>query len=412
VIRALVLAIAAALALAPATQDAAPFELPRPTGPYAVGTTAWRVTDPIRRETFTSGGEPRQVEVIAWYPAAAGAGAHAPYLREGLAEARTFAKLLRSADTIFDGLQRVQTHAAIDAVPAASPRRFPTLVMSAGFTGSPSAHTALVEDLASHGYAVLNVVHPYEETAATLADGRVVSMLTAAGGPLPGLLAIFAEWAKEDEIMAAVAKSTDTAEKLRLLRGYLSGLQRTTAAVHRWVDDSKLVLNTLAAIPAESPAGRLAARLDAARLGVFGHSMGGVMAGQFCLEDERCVAGLNLDGSPQSGDLIDKTMPRPFLMMYTTRGREGANDAIYQRAARTYYRVDVPGTRHLDFCDMTFWGGPLRERPVLGSIAPARVTDITRAAVRGFFDQELRGQRAALSEGLTAFPDVSFKTMQ
>jgi len=140
--------------------------------------------------------------------------------------------------------------------------------------------------------------------------------------------------------------------------------------------------------------------------------MGGVMVGQFCLEDERCVAGLNLDGSPQSGDLINKTMPRPFLMMYTTRGREGANDAIYQRAARTYYRVDVPGTRHLDFCDMTFWGGPLRERPVLGSIAPARVTDIMRAAVRGFFDQELRGQRAALSERLTSFPDVSFKTMQ
>src|SRR5262249_33923569 len=141
------------------------------------------------------------------------------------------------------------------------------------------------------------------------------------GAPLPGLRDVFAEWGKEDEIMAAVAKSTGMAERLRLLRDYLSGLPRTTTTLHRWVDDSKLVLNTLAAIPAQTPAGRLAARLDARRVGVFGHSMGGVMAGQFCLEDERCVAGLNLDGSPQSGDLIDRTMPRPFLMMYTTRGR-------------------------------------------------------------------------------------------
>jgi dienelactone hydrolase len=52
---------------------------------------------------------------------------------------------------------------------------------------------------------------------------------------------------------------------------------------------------------------------DVAHLGVFGHSMGGVTAGQFCLGDQSCRAGLNLDGIPQYGDMIDKKMPKPFL---------------------------------------------------------------------------------------------------
>ena len=84
---------AGAMTAAPA-QPAAPaaFELPTPTGRFAVGTASWRLTDRSRPETFAPG-EFRQVEVIAWYPATPGAGATAPYLREGLGEVRPFAKL-------------------------------------------------------------------------------------------------------------------------------------------------------------------------------------------------------------------------------------------------------------------------------------------------------------------------------
>jgi hypothetical protein len=71
----------------------------------------------------------------------------------------------------------------------------------------------------------------------------------------------------------------------------------------------------------------------------------------------------------------------------------------------------VKDTRHLDFCDMTFWGGPLRERPVLGSIAPARVTEITRLIVTKYFDQELLGQRSALSTAMGSIPEVTLRTV-
>ena len=406
----------AALALAIVQQPETPttIELPAPTGPYPVATTTWRLTDAARKETFSAAGDQRQVEVIAFYPAAAPrrTGALAPYLREGLPEVRTFATVLRASRAVFDGLEKVRTHAEMDAAPRVLPRKLPVLLFSAGYTGIPSSHTALLEDLASHGYAVLNVVHPYEETAATLSDGKVVTMLTGAGTMLPAIAEVFGEWRTEDDTMAAVTKAEDPAEQVRLMKGYLSGLTQTHAALKRWVDDAKLVVDKLSGVPPRSAASRLVAALDTTRLGAFGHSMGGVMAGQFCLDDRRCKAGMNLDGIPQSGTVIDGSMQKPFMMVYSARpGRVGANDPIYRTAARPYHRGDVADTRHLDFTDMVFWGGPLRERPMLGTIAPARVTEITRVLVRRFFDQELLAQRAALTGAVAKLSDVTFRTV-
>ena len=136
--------------------------------------------------------------------------------------------------------------------------------------------------------------------------------------------------------------------------------------------------------------------------------MGGVASGQFCVEDRRCKAGLNLDGIPQYGSMIDTKMPVPFLMVYSGRpGRAGASDLIYRRSASQYTRVDVAGTKHLDFTDMNFWGGPLRQRGAYGDIAPARAAEVTRAIVREFFGQEILGQKSPLLSGQAKWADVT-----
>jgi predicted dienelactone hydrolase len=388
------------------TPPAAPavMELPAPTGPYKIGTTRWHVTDAARPETFAAPGVHRQVEVLAWYPAMAADGQPAPYLREGIAE------LPPGLRTALGSLANVRTHAILDAPPAASPEKLPVLVFSLGFGGIPSAYTALLEDLASHGYAVLSIVHPYESTAATLADGQVIPLFDEAGKPRPAFGDIITEWAKEDETMAAVTKEATEEGQLRLLRGYLSGLRATNATLQRWVEDTKLVLDRLSELPKTSVAGQLASRLDLGRLGAFGHSMGGVTSGQFCLEDRRCRAGLNLDGIPQYGTMIDQRLSVPFLMVYSARpGRTGASDAIYRRAATRYDRVDVRNTLHLDFSDMILWGGPLRQG-ALGTLAPPRAVEITRAIVRQYFDQELLGKPSPLLAGKETFPEIAVRS--
>jgi hypothetical protein len=98
--------------------------------------------------------------------------------------------------------------------------------------------------------------------------------------------------------------------------------------------------------------------------------------------------------------MIDASMPAPLLMMYSARkGRAGASDIIYRRSASKYYRVDVADTLHIDFCDMNFWGGPLRERGAYGKIDPARASAITRQVVREFFGQEILKQPSAFLGG-------------
>jgi len=162
--------ILTALAIASASIAAQPgggaFTLPPPTGPHQVATTRWVVTDPARRDPFEPA-EPRRIEVVAWYPTATTNLPPAPYLREGQASVRSFARVLGNIDLLND-LVDVRSHATEGAPPVARPARLPLLLFSHGYTSVPVSSTALLEDLASHGYAVLSVIHPYEASASTI----------------------------------------------------------------------------------------------------------------------------------------------------------------------------------------------------------------------------------------------------
>jgi len=328
------------------------------------------------------------VGVVAWYPAIDVKDGHlAPYLREGAREVTG------------SGLSAVFGRAVLDAPPAGRAQR-PLLVFSHGYRAAPSAYTTLLEDLASHGYVVLSVVHPHEAMAARLADGAVVTAFDDAGSPRPIVRDVLNEWTNEDATLARVTATPDDAGQLRILREYLSTMPHTTAALRRWVDDTTAVLDGLTMLPPASPGGRVAAAASLSRVGVFGHAMGGIAAGQFCLESARCRAALNLDGSPQYGTMIDEPLSRPLLMVYSDReGRVGASEAVYRRASSPYYRVEVRETLLQNFSDVGFWPEPLRPRGALGPIAPAAAAAITRRIVREFFDQELAGRPSPLLAG-------------
>ena len=388
------------------------FELPLPTGKLPIGTTRWVVTDQSRDEIFAPGRK-HDIQVIAWYPSAGDTripGAMvAPYMRNGMEEVLSFARLAKLGDA-FNDLAGMTTHATIDAIPAKSPARLPVIVFQHGYTGLPSSHTALMEDLASHGWAVLNVIHPYEATGAVLADNTIVTFTDDKNAMRAPIMDVLNEWGPEGGTMEKITAAATDAEKEQLMRGYLGKLKNTDQVVKRWTLDVKYVLDHL---PKDGAPGRIASRLDLDRLGVAGHSMGGVAGAELCVEDRRCKAGLNLDGIPQYGMMIDAKMPAPFLMVYSGRpGRAGASDIIYKRSASKYYRVDVKDTMHLDFTDMNFWGGPLRQRGAYGKIDPARAALLTRMIVREFFAQEILKQPSAFIGGKVPMDDVTVVEMK
>jgi len=394
------------LALAFVSTIAGPFELPPPTGRFHVGTTRWLVVDESRVESFAPG-RLREIEVVAWYPTTASAGTVAPYLREGLPGVRSFGTLLRSVNA-FDDLAGVRTHAFVDA-PVATGGRLPLLVFSHGYTAPPDAYTALVEDLASHGFVVLSVVHAYEATGATLGEGRFASLLGPDDKLRPSIASVLGEWGAEDATMAAVTRAGDRREQRRLLRSYLDSLPQTTAALERWVDDIRAVVDRWPRTGDNAIVRSLRGRVDLNRFGVLGHSMGGVASAAFCLDDKRCAAVLNLDGIPQYGAMIDRKLNQPLLMVYSARpGRLGASDPIYAESASRYVRADVADTLHLDFSDMVFWPA-LRERHATGAIDPVRAVSVTRTLVREFFDQELAGRRSPVLGGERPLAGVTIR---
>jgi predicted dienelactone hydrolase len=124
---------------------------PEPSGPYAVGTSVLRWTDPDRPETATAEpGDRRTVVVQLWYPARPSpAGVdRARYLgrtdREARAVARGLTGYLGVPGFLLDEAPQARSHAVFDA-PAAGGGRWPVVLFSPGLGGVRTQNTAWAE---------------------------------------------------------------------------------------------------------------------------------------------------------------------------------------------------------------------------------------------------------------------------
>ncbi|MHC4752801.1 MAG: alpha/beta hydrolase [Planctomycetota bacterium] len=149
--------------------------------------------------------------------------------------------------------------------------------------------------------------------------------------------------------------------------------------------------------------GLFAGRLDTGRIGVVGHSMGGTASGQACLTDERCKAGINMDGI-QLGDMIERNMSRPFMFMH--HDNVGArnkmlNRIFFEHSEGPSYLVLIKGTRHMNFSDFSLYGyGSIAQLSgVIGNIDGKRCMRILSDYVLAFFNKHLKGQDSGLLDG-------------
>jgi predicted dienelactone hydrolase len=312
--RALLVAIAVApwLAVVPVPS------LPEPTGPYPVGSHVFRWVDPSRPEGATDAPDDRRnVIVQAWYPATAdGPREGDPYM-DGLGRLPPFVSLLPREAMLYYG--SIDTHARRDATPAAG--RWPVILFSPGYGAPRAFYTGMVADLASRGFVVLAVDHPYESALTELADGR----------------------------LATTIERFDPAEPDRTR--YMARQLDLRAADVRHVVDRAL---------AEDSLGALSGHLDTTRLAVIGHSFGGATAALVAADDPRVKAAANLDGTPY-GTLPERTLRRPFLLIesdlsgtaHGPRYREGNQRLLSNRRAAAY-RFEIREANHYSFTDAPY----------------------------------------------------------
>ncbi|WP_328952581.1 alpha/beta hydrolase [Kitasatospora purpeofusca] len=353
---------------AAATSDPAAvrIELPRPTGPYAVGREILHLVDQDRPDPWVPSAGPRQLMVSMYYPAHAGTGGPAPYMTAGAARAMLDFRL--PGNTVpTEVLAGVRTWSATGARPQGG--HYPLVVLSPGFVDARTAVTGLAEDLASRGYVVALVDHTYENTGTTFPDGRTLPCAMC-GRPK--------DWSQVDESRAK---------------------------------DVSFVIDRLTSRP--HPAWRHARMIDRDRIGMAGHSAGGAATVPALLADDRIRAGVNLDGT------MDVLVPatgiggKPFLMIGHSLGG-GAEDESWETS---WPRLDgwkrwltVEGTDHHSFTDFPVLIDGLGLPPAPGTtIASGRAVDLTRRYVGAFFDLHLKGVEQPLLDGPNAAdPEVVF----
>jgi predicted dienelactone hydrolase len=395
----LVLVVAAALpALVPV------FRLPEPTGPYAVGTRYTYWIDKERPDTYTSDPDDyREVSVQIWYPAEL-TGKEKPirYIRQEAG--RVLNEFQNSPSFLADHFALVRTHAYLNAGVAQTGTPFPVITYSP--SGLMSPHMALFEDLASHGYVVLCIGHPYWLPFVYGADGEIL--------PFDGQNEYYkAWWAEENEAVKkakeqiTVAKTTEAQERAHRLHNALKPV--AIGDLRMWAADIGFVLDELEKLNAGN--GFLAGALDLERVGVTGMSKGGAAAGQFCVTDARCKAGINFTGF-MYGDIVDTNLVQPFLFLNEEElwcPDCYVNDLFYKRAESSAYQIKIRGARHNSFSDACLWGRLLHNLEGGATIEGRRMAKIQNVYTLAFFDKYLKDLAAPMLDGPSPdYPEVVF----
>ncbi len=308
------------------------------TGPYAVGTETYTWTDVSRDETFTPEADHRMVTVQFWYPE--------------------------------DGKGS-----------------FPLVVFSHGAFGYRMSNHSTFMELASNGYVVCSIDHPYHSFMTRRVDGgRVIVDM--------------------DFLQTAMAVENGQVEGRRLYELEQSWMALRTA-------DMNFVLDTILEKVYAEPTEGVFNRIADDSIGVMGHSMGGATAAAIGRERSEVDAVVVLDGT-MMGETIGYSdgveqfellaYPKTILNVFNedhadqakALGDSYSNTYMHNRSDLSYQTV-VMGSGHLNFTDLPLISPVLANLLGTGTVDAEYCMQVTNSLVLEFFDQTLKGMGMAIA---------------
>lgn len=378
------------VASSPATdsQGSAIATPPLPTGSFAVGKVTAHWVDDSRIEPLSPSHDPRELMVDIWYPAESNS-IRADYMDvpgyEKALSVDGFQSFFREASESLK--QGTRTHAFASAPYAHTAKPAPLLIFSPGGGMVREVYTAQFEDLASHGYVVASVSHPYDAIVTLLPDGKQIAFSQQ-------------RWPKQP--------SLEGEANLNQLEWHANDI--------RFVLDELTHADSGSSLP-------IAGHLDLTQVGAFGHSFGGIAAAHACQLDQRFKACLNEDGVVAKRPLfLDErgwSMDQAFMFithdaptrpltdeqvaqMRMPRARieaivkrlEADQEAALRNTGGGGYRVRLRSdkTTHMDFSDLTLLGA----RDSADAEKRTMILATVRSYVLAFFDQYLKGVNSDL----------------
>lgn len=303
---------------------------PAVTGTYEVATASYTYTDTGRVETYTDTGEHREVNAKFWYPA--------------------------------NGTDK-----------------YPLVVFSHGFCGIQDSNESTFVNLASHGYVVCSIGHPYQSLYTVDNAGKVIP--------------IDSGYMKEYESLG-----DDPEENLRLFQKWMEIR----------VKDISFTIDTIL-----NKTGGMYDEIDHSAIGVFGHSLGGAAAMGVPRVRQDIRAVVNLDApmfceftGVENGKytLNPNPYPVPLLNIYSQylydngiekNDPEYFENRIVSATAPASFEVYFRGSQHMNLTDLVLFSPLLAD--LLNSGRKATVDkyaciDTMNQMVLSFFDCYLKGQ--------------------
>jgi Platelet-activating factor acetylhydrolase, isoform II len=332
--------------------------IPASSGAYAVGQTVYKWVDISRPEGLTTNpNDFREIIALIWYPAERETGTKSPYF-PGLS---TVSKALVDSGEVASwevfGLRFMRSQKRTNATLAKSDHPYPMLIFSPGNGTNMEFYNSLASEIASQGYIVVGLNHPYDVAAVELSDHKI------------------ARFFKEQESLDRSANQVFIAERIKV---------RTLDVI--------FALDQLNDLNANSP---FTGMLDLKSVAVAGHSLGGITASEACKADSRFRACLNYDGLQKGGPFSteETAIPPDQPFMFITKEAQLHPKLIEKfRSMKESYWVLIHGASHDSFTD-----GPLL-RPSLLPVSNRadQIMVLVQKYTLAFLDQTLKGQTSSL----------------
>ncbi|WP_426454645.1 dienelactone hydrolase family protein [Paenibacillus sp. S-38] len=366
------------------------FDLPKPNGPYMVGTRTLHLTDASREEKLTSDPkDKRELMVQLWYPAQNTSNGDRDMLfpeEDGAFEAykQAFAKELNLPKFALDYWKYIRGNAYKDAELLPSGKPYPLLLIGHGMGTGRILHSAQAENLASNGYIVAVIDHTYSTVATIFPDGKVTGF--------------------ETDVSA----------------GDLEAIGREVGGI--WNQDAAFLIQHLDKVNAGESGSEFRGQIDMNNIGVVGHSFGGAAAFELAVTNPRIKAGINMDGTlyPLKKNA---NLSKPFLFMESEETIESKRKHIHEDIIQNEEqmiqttlqhegsRIYMKGTAHYNFTDFQLFSDLLKVMGLTGEINGRRGEFIVNQYVLDFFNKELKGTGGELIQGPNPrFPEVKFNT--
>lgn len=362
--------------------------LPTPGGSSLVGTMRLDFTEPARKDIMTDKTSVQKIAVQVWYPAANTNGKKRATWMDNRRTASLFAQAKGLPD-VFGQLDLIKTNSFWNAPFSSTIEKYPVILFSDGLGMFNGQNTIQMEELASQGFVVFAVSHPYDDFATVYADGSIVPSSTNQLHTL-----------SKDSMQALVIAKKQVADDStpEFQRVVIENAKLNTEEIRIWSADMRFIADEIIKLNDGSIASIFKGKLDIKKMGIFGHSFGGATAGETCLLDSRFKACINMDGMP-FGDTVNHVITQP-LMVFTEgsdRNLKFVPSAGYANGQKNFLTVSIHGAQHMNFTDFNVIIPNIgKALGALGTINANRQTEIMNTYIVSFFNKYLKDMQEPL----------------